>query len=332
LIGIASGMLAYAALASRKLYALPLFGLCAFAGMASFAWNAEWRRTAGRAAIAESALESEISRRLGEGGGRVLYADPIWTTGSAAEQVRALGLSSVNWYGPLMPRRAADLLQEDTSGTISPQTLHVENTALDLYGVRFVALLDGSSERSVAEHAAMRPPRWRQQAREGRITVYENSRALPLAWLCPVWRGASEKEALESLQGGNNFDPRREALVGGLTSGGSPDADAGSVDAKWQANGVIDAHLNAPDGGFLVVSVNNSEGWVATVDGVEQTIYNADYALIGLLVAKGQHHVVLEYRVPTWQWAVPWGGALSGLFGISWLGRRQRVAEDKGAS
>ena len=53
---------------------------------------------------------------------------------------------------------------------------------LDVYGVRYAAITNAPSEGHFAKRRALAPPRWREVASAAETTVYENLRALPLAW------------------------------------------------------------------------------------------------------------------------------------------------------
>jgi hypothetical protein len=320
--GIAVGLVGLWVLASRRRYSGVIVGAIALIGLAEYAWLAEWRYLSTNRNMEATAIERDIAARLLKEGGRVLYADGPWGSRLTSERTRKFDIPSVNWYGPLIPRRAANLLQTDPSGILWPQALFPENVVLDIYGVRFVAIRDEASERNFAQRAALVAPRWRQVGRDAGTTVYENLRALPLAWLCSTWRDVSAKVAIDTLQEATTFDPRREALVSGLGSGGAPRSDSGTANARWEGHGTIVADVDAPGDSLLVFSVNDIKGWTATMDGVRQTVYNVNYALVGLPVPKGSHSVKLEYRVPTWRWAAPWSTALLGFVAISAWPRR----------
>ena len=290
-------MVAFCALALRKRYSPYVLVASAFLGFASFAWFAEWRRSPlPEWATKEGEIEAEIAKQLNAQGGRILYSEWLWSSGIAADRARMFGIPSVNWYGPLIPKHAGELLQEVESGATSVRSLRSENVALDIYGVRYVAVRDGVVAQNISKQEPLGAPRWRQVGRERDVSYYENARAQPLGWLCGSWRSVSAKEALQSIQDApaSGFDPRREALVTDLPSGGKPGSDIGYVDARWDGPGTIRASVDARENGFLLFSVNHMPGWTATIDGTSWPTYIADYALIGLPVAPGRHSVVLH--------------------------------------
>jgi hypothetical protein len=170
----------------------------------------------------------------------------------------------------------------------------------------------------------MLPPRWEHIGDEAGVAFYRNTRALPLGWLAPAWRGIAPGAALDSARD-RSFNPRREALVEGLASGGSIDAALGDVKIAWDGAAMLRAHVDAPAAAFLVVSVNGLQGWTATVDGEERPVYRTDHALLGLPIEGGRHDVVLRYRVPVWQLALPWSVAFMAIVALVRPPRRQRV-------
>jgi hypothetical protein len=315
------GCVALAALATRTRVGLAVFALGAALGIGSYAWFADWRLTTTGGPPVPSPPEQDIAARLAEGGGRILHADGGWGSPFTAGRARAFGMPSLNWYGPLLPIRAQQLLRMTPNGIVPAEAFALVNTTLDVYGVRFVAIGVMPGLENGPKRFALQPPRWNLVSRSRTTSVFENARALPLAWLTPTWRETPPDEARQLLQSGPSFDPRREALVEGLPSGGNADAAVGTVAARWTGEGRIDVDADAPAGGFLVVSANGVTGWTATVDGVAVPVHRADYALMGVPLAAGRHAVRFEFRTPTWQWLVPWGAAFLGFAALAWAGR-----------
>ena len=121
-------------------------------------------------------------------------------------QQRLVG-AAVRRYGPLIPVHAQELVQLTVNGVVKAQTLLPENTVLDVYGVRYVAITSAPSVGHLAKRRALATPRWREVASaEEQTTVDENLRALPSAWLCPTWREVAADEARTILQNGSEQD------------------------------------------------------------------------------------------------------------------------------
>jgi hypothetical protein len=309
-------------------YSSAVFTTALLVGIGTFAAFSYWRFMQ-RPALDVGAFETALVQQLRDSGGRFLYADWLWNPDISAARARTLGMRSVNWYGPLIPVRAKELLGMAESGAIRAETLGSDNVALDLYGVRFAAIRAGVAVK-LGEAKTMLAPRWERLGTEKGTTFYRNDRALPLGWLCPAWRSVSSSEAVAAIQNaaGHDFDPRREALVEELPSGGEAGADVGVADVAWEGSATLRARVDTASPAFLVVSVNGLPGWSATVDGAPRPVYRTDYALLGIPVEAGRHEVVLRYRVPAWQWAVPWTGALAAILCVVRLPRRRSFPED----
>jgi hypothetical protein len=79
----------------------------------------------------------------------------------------------------------------------------------------------------------------------------------------------------------------------------------------------LEATIEAPDVGWVVVVDPHYPGWTAEVDGAETPILRANYAFQALPVTAGSHHIRLEYhnRWPRLGTALA-GVALSGLLAV----------------
>jgi hypothetical protein len=146
-----------------------------------------------------------------------------------------------------------------------------------------------------------------------------------LAWISGDRSLLEPAAILNRIHHDAGFDPRHEVLVSDLPTLHIADFDAGTVTAQWQGSDAIAATVASASGGFRVFSVNDMNGWTASVDGQAQPIHRADYSLFGLTVPAGRHEVRLQYRMPVWIWALPAGAALLGLLAIFRLGRNSVV-------
>ena len=145
-------------------------------------------------------------------------------------------------------------------------------------------------------------PGWRRLCAAAGSTIYENTAALPRAWLVPRVLPLAEADALAAVRGGRlpdgtAFDPRRVALVEE-----GPGVDHGPLDPQAR----VELFTRGPNGlgaltrsrtpAFLVLAEAAYPGWRAIVDGRAAPIVRADYVLRGLSLAAGEHRVLLEYR------------------------------------
>ena len=130
------------------------------------------------------------------------------------------------------------------------------------------------------------------------VTVFENLRALPRAWLVTRVTPMEDAEAIRAIKssrlpGGEPFDPRTTAVVDVSTPVADARFTAGSSELRVDAirDGDIGIRVSSTGGGFLVLSENAYPGWRARVDGTEVPIYRADVTLQGIVVPPGIHRV-----------------------------------------
>jgi hypothetical protein len=210
---------------------------------------------------------------------------------------------------------AIEALDPEAVLSVAKVSLHDADTGTStpLSGIR--PLLSGSTS-------------WRPLCATLHTTVYENTAALPRAWLVRRVRSLSETDALSAVRGGRlpdgtAFQPRRVALVAE-----GPDVDYGPLDpearvalSEGSPNGLTaTTHSRTP--AFLVMADAHYPGWRARVDGKPAPIVRADHVLRGLPLAAGDHRVELEYRPRSFGL----GMAVSGLalLILAFAGRRAR--------
>jgi hypothetical protein len=180
------------------------------------------------------------------------------------------------------------------------------NVVLDMYGVRFV-VIEGLEDQASAPGTFNDELLWRLVGREDSAAVYENSRALPLAWLVPKWTHVDDDQALARVRGEEGaevFDPTKEALVADGPSGRSDGLDSGRVKSRWNGEGSLTAEIHSRDGGLVVFGVNSVRGWNATIDGKATNSTRANFSLIGVRVPPGDHVVGLRFEPEGTLWRV----------------------------
>jgi hypothetical protein len=145
--------------------------------------------------------------------------------------------------------------------------------------------------------------RWRRLAQLGDVAVFENTRALPRAWLASEARVLTEEEMLGvirtgRLPEGGAWEPLRTALVEApLDFRGDAAADpaARASFVRREPNRVeLKTTSAAPT--ILVLSENHYPGWRTYVDGRAAETLRVDYGLRGVVLAAGEHRVEFVYR------------------------------------
>ncbi|MDQ3907426.1 MAG: YfhO family protein, partial [Acidobacteriota bacterium] len=183
--------------------------------------------------------------------------------------------------------------------------------------VKKISLLDGStpqgatalgelSSRATPVNASERaadPSRWRQVGDAGGVSVLENLRAQPRAWIVGEVVTLPPDDALKAIKtsrlpDGRAFDPARTALVEEAFRP-APSAQSGPPDAVSIARETdtrLTLRVSARSDSFLVLSDVYYPGWRASVDGQGARVYQTDYALRGIFVAAGEHAVEFSYE------------------------------------
>ncbi len=143
--------------------------------------------------------------------------------------------------------------------------------------------------------------RWHLLGQTAREEVYENTRALPRAWL------ASEARALDGetmlgvirkgrLPDGSRWEPLRTALVESAAEAQAGGAGGGSAEVFVYEPNRVDVRTKAGSPSVLVLGENHYPGWRAYLDGERVEVLRVNYALRGVRVPAGEHEVSFRYR------------------------------------
>jgi hypothetical protein len=144
--------------------------------------------------------------------------------------------------------------------------------------------------------------RWKLAAESAYLLIYENTRALPRAWLATTELVATEQEQLQvirtgKLADGTSWEPRRTALVEASTGKTSNEAATpGIVDVTRFEPNRIELKTASVAPSLLVLSENHYPGWRARVDGRSKDVIRVDYNLRGVAVPAGNHLVQFVYQ------------------------------------
>ena len=158
------------------------------------------------------------------------------------------------------------------------------------------------------EIAAANPPaatsaneRWKLAAQTKYVQIYENTHALPRAWLTSEVRVLDEPSMLEVIrngkfQDGTNWEPERTALIdSSIGEKQQGDFTGSATVTKYEPNRIeLETKANQP--AILVLSENHYPGWRAYIDGRFTDTLRVDYNLRGVAVPAGEHKVEFVYR------------------------------------
>lgn len=149
--------------------------------------------------------------------------------------------------------------------------------------------------------------RWRLLAKLDRVSVFENTRALPRAWLASGAEVLAESEILYtirtgSLPDGSLWEPRRMALVEapldftGDYAEDSADTTSARAEVTLHEPNRVEVQTASGAPSILVLSENYFPGWLAYVDGGAAETLRVDYNLRGVVLPAGEHTVEFVYR------------------------------------
>ncbi|MGC9512863.1 MAG: YfhO family protein, partial [Fidelibacterota bacterium] len=155
------------------------------------------------------------------------------------------------------------------------------------------------------EHAFLKPLAVDQSRKE---ILYENSRALPKAWLIQrLEKVDSWEEAVRNMNGGD-FNPAAVAYA--LDTEGDYSGD-GTVRLESQTPNSLIFSVNIAEKQFMVISeMFYNEGWIAEYQGKPLPIYRVNYMLRGVELPAGEGTLQLRFNPPAYR---------QGLV-VSWIG------------
>lgn len=163
--------------------------------------------------------------------------------------------------------------------------------------------LDSSRPQIPTPPSTEAQSRWKHVGDVGLLTVFENQRAMPRAWLAGGERVASSQQQLQiirtgKISTGSMWDPATEALVENST--GVPFGSEESPPGRARITGLepnrISVATEAAGPSLLVLADNYYPGWRAEVDGRPTAIRRVNYNQRGVAVGAGQQIVTFSYQ------------------------------------
>jgi putative flippase GtrA len=163
---------------------------------------------------------------------------------------------------------------------------------------------------------SLRSKRWHYLQSADGVSVYENMRTMPVAWLVHEAITLSPEQmqvAIHTsiLPDGRKFYPANQVLVDkdivDISSSSRNVKDNVRVSKVDDSNWEINTQSEKPS--LLVIGQNYYPGWQATVDDIEVELLRANYTQQGIQLPLGNHKIILEYRPVIFIW----GLAISGI-------------------
>jgi hypothetical protein len=212
--------------------------------------------------------------------------------------------------------------------------------------VKKIELLDETNARARLvrpQDRAPDPSHWRHVEDAGGVSVYENLRARPRAWLAGEVLSLPDDDALAAIKtgrlpDGRAYDPARTALISETSPLSNTATTAATITQPLDEATITRAsdtslvlRVRSTRDALLVVSDVYYPGWRARVDGREARIFQTDYALRGVFAPAGEHAVEFTYEPRS----LRIGAIVSALAIIAialvalWLARRERATNER---
>ena len=231
---------------------------------------------------------------------------------------RLWGLDFANGYAPLWPQRLQPLLGWIRNGDPDQEAhglprLREARAALDLSATRWVV----SGEPLDLPGLALR--------RDGDVRIYENLRALPMAYIAGHSDGAFDAASAWAALSSPRPTGVRWARPALLEDGSAPADGRGSVrwashrDDAWE----LDAQVDSPQSVLVLARPYYPGPWAATVDGQAATLLPVNAAFCALRLGQGEHRVRVAYEDPLLglAWRLQGAGLLLAFGLMAWAWR-----------
>lgn len=132
------------------------------------------------------------------------------------------------------------------------------------------------------------------------VSVYENLRAQPRAFLVSAVREIADVAALFDVMRSKDYDPKREVVTDRAPKGSPLPAavgldSPGSVSVESYGPTVVRLRAEADRDCALVLADGFFPGWHAYIDGRRTEVFPAYYAFRGILLPAGAHTVEFRY-------------------------------------
>jgi hypothetical protein len=156
-------------------------------------------------------------------------------------------------------------------------------------------LLDAANVRYVVSTAPLAHAQLREVYRGQTAVVYENTTALPRAYLVPTVTEMAPGRAMETMASGS-WNPRQAALLAqgsGVRLPAGP-LTGGATITRYEPDQVV-IRTQASRAALLVLADNMYDGWRATIDGKPAEIHLANQTFRGVVVPAGAHSVTFSF-------------------------------------
>jgi hypothetical protein len=155
----------------------------------------------------------------------------------------------------------------------------------------------------------------------GRFALAEFSGALPRVKLYPVWRKASDDDAVLNELIATSFDPSATAFLHGETpiTPGTSTNFSGDVKITSYAPKRIELAVSNSAPALLLYNDKYSPNWRLTINDQPATLHRANFIMRGIPLPAGQHRLLMTYSQPMTGLFISLGSMLVGFVVLGFL-------------
>ncbi|MCL5969954.1 MAG: YfhO family protein [Patescibacteria group bacterium] len=166
--------------------------------------------------------------------------------------------------------------------------------ALNLLGVKYIL---HKNENKNPDYQTFNESIYKLIWGKGGWQIYENKEALPRIFLAGDYTVEKDKDKIIQNIYDSKFDLKEKLILEEKISGDfniRKDKKASVRVVGYQPNKIA-LNTESSKDNILFISDNYFNGWKASVDGVNEKIYRADYSFRAIPVKKGNHNILIWY-------------------------------------
>ncbi len=229
-------------------------------------------------------------------------ASPVMQALLVGSRATSIGIDDIQGYNPIQIQRYVDLIRQINGVTLNYHDAWILPSGLDspllsLLSVDYIVVPSTIPLTDTRPDLSHLRQTHKTVFNNQTVRVLANPNALPRAWIAHNVQQMPKDRILDALVSGS-VDPRQTAIIETTApkfASTPPQGEDQVQFTTYDANHLA-MDVNAASDGMLVLSEIYVPGWNAYVDGKKTDVYATDYALRGVALTAGNHHVELRYE------------------------------------